>query len=61
MLKELNLSDEYLKAMSGKFDIDTVFNIVLIDKSKQITNKKIKKLRHFKNRKHRKMQEFSFT
>lgn len=33
MLKELNLSDEYLKAMSGKFDIDTIFNIVLVDKS----------------------------
>lgn len=34
MLKELNLTEDYLKAMTGKFDIDTIFNVVLIDKSK---------------------------
>ena len=35
MLKELNLTDEYLKAITGKFDIDTIFNVVLVDKSKK--------------------------
>jgi hypothetical protein len=34
MLKELNLTEDYLKAMTGKFDIDTIFSVVLIDKSK---------------------------
>ena len=33
MIKEVNLSDEYLKAVSGKFDLETVFNLELANKS----------------------------
>ena len=34
MIKELNLSNDYLKAISGKFDIETIFNLNLQEKSK---------------------------
>lgn len=33
MLKELNLSVDYLKAISGKFDVETIFTLTLADKS----------------------------
>ena len=33
MIKEVNLSDEYLKAITGKFDLETVFNLELVNKS----------------------------
>ena len=33
MIKEVNLSDEYLKAVTGKFDLETVFNLELSNKS----------------------------
>ena len=33
MLKEVNLSDEYLKAITGKFDLETVFNLELVNKN----------------------------
>lgn len=33
MLKEINLSDEYLKAITGKFDLETIFNLDLVNKS----------------------------
>jgi len=32
MIKEVNLSDEYLKAVTGKFDLETVFNLELVNK-----------------------------
>jgi len=33
MIKELNLTDEYLKAITGKFDLETVFNLELVNKN----------------------------
>ena len=33
MIKEVNLSDEYLKAITGKFDLETVFNLELVNKN----------------------------
>lgn len=33
MLKEINLTDDYLKAITGKFDLDTIFNLELINKN----------------------------
>ena len=33
MIKDVNLSDEYLKAITGKFDLETVFNLELVNKS----------------------------
>ena len=33
MIKDVNLSDEYLKAVTGKFDLETVFNLELVNKS----------------------------
>ena len=33
MIKEIVLSDEYLKAISGKFDLETVFNLELVNKN----------------------------
>ena len=33
MIKEVNLTDEYLKAVTGKFDLETVFNLELVNKS----------------------------
>ena len=33
MIKEVNLTDEYLKAVTGKFDLETVFNLELINKN----------------------------
>ena len=33
MIKDGNLSDEYLKAVTGKFDLETVFNLELVNKS----------------------------
>ena len=33
MIKEVNLTDEYLKAITGKFDLETVFNLELVNKS----------------------------
>jgi len=33
MIKELNLSVDYLKAISGKFDVETIFYLNLPDKS----------------------------
>ena len=33
MIKEVNLTDEYLKAITGKFDLETVFNLELINKN----------------------------
>jgi len=32
MIKEINLTDEYLKAITGKFDLETIFNLELINK-----------------------------
>ena len=32
MIKEVNLSDDYLKAITGKFDLETVFNLELVNK-----------------------------
>ena len=32
MIKDVNLSDEYLKAVTGKFDLETVFNLELVNK-----------------------------
>ncbi len=37
MIKELNLSVDYLKAVSGKFDVETIFYISLPEKSIKIT------------------------
>ncbi len=36
MIKELNLSVDYLKAISGKFDVETIFYLNLQDKSNLI-------------------------
>ena len=36
MIKEVNLTDEYLKAVTGKFDLETIFNLELV--SKNISN-----------------------
>ena len=33
MIKEVNLTDEYLKAISGKFDLETIFNLELVNKN----------------------------
>ena len=33
MIKEINLSDEYLKAVTGKFDLETIFNLELPNKN----------------------------
>ena len=33
MIKEVNLTDEYLKAITGKFDLETVFNLELVNKN----------------------------
>ena len=33
MIKEINLSDEYLKAIGGKFDLETIFNLELVNKN----------------------------
>ena len=33
MIKEVNLTDEYLKAVTGKFDLETIFNLELISKN----------------------------
>ena len=33
MIKEVNLTDEYLKAVTGKFDLQTVFNLELVNKN----------------------------
>ena len=33
MIKEINPSVEYLKAITGKFDLETVFNLTLENKS----------------------------
>ena len=38
MIKELNLSVDYLKAISGKFDVETIFNLMLPEKSKNKKN-----------------------
>ena len=33
MIKEVELTDEYLKAITGKFDLQTVFNLELVSKN----------------------------
>ena len=33
MIKEIFLTDEYLKAITGKFDLETVFNLELVNKN----------------------------
>ena len=33
MIKEVNLTDEYLKAVTGKFDLETIFNLELVNKN----------------------------
>ena len=33
MIKDIDLSDEYLKAITGKFDLETVFNLELMNKN----------------------------
>ena len=33
MIKEINLSEEYLKAVTGKFDLETIFNLELPNKN----------------------------
>lgn len=42
MIKETNLSDGYLKAISGKFDLDIIFSLNLKDKSINKMNSLIK-------------------
>jgi hypothetical protein len=42
MIKETNLSDGYLKAISGKFDVDIIFSLNLKDKSINKLNSVIK-------------------